>query len=109
MIYSNRLVTLHLKMATRLVFASRWTEKRHHSTFVYLSVIKWVNAITFLKVVLCGFTDKSIFSGFIPMMQFVEKHHNLNLKAPILSFCNLSSIIFMLINQSIKYRLIIMC
>ena len=31
---------LHLKMATRLVFAGRWTEKRHHSTFVCLSTIK---------------------------------------------------------------------
>ena len=78
MIYSNRLVTLHLKMATRLVFAGRWTEKRHHSTctFVCLSIIKLFNAITFLKAVLCGYTGKSIFRGFIPTMQFVEKQHN---------------------------------
>ena len=47
MIYLNRLVTLHDKMATQLVFAGRWTEKRHHSTFVCMGVIKYFNAITF--------------------------------------------------------------
>ena len=68
-------------MATRLVFAGKWIDKRHHSTFVCLSIIKYFNAITFL---LCGYTGKSIFSGFIPTMQFVEKQHNLTLKALIL-------------------------
>ena len=40
MIYSNRLVTLLLKMATWLVFAGRWTEKRLHSAFVYFCIVK---------------------------------------------------------------------
>ena len=81
MIYSNRLVTLHLTMATRLVFSVRWTEKRHHSTFLCLSIIKLFNATTFLKAILCGYTGKGIFSGFIPTMQFIEKQHNITLKA----------------------------
>ena len=34
-------------MATRLVFAGRWTEKRHHFTFVCMSIMKKFNAITF--------------------------------------------------------------
>ena len=84
MIYSNRLVTFHLKMATRLVFVGRRTEKRHHSTFLCLSIIKQFNAITFLKAVLCGYTGKSIFNGFIPTIQFIEKQHILTLKALIL-------------------------
>ena len=71
-------------MATRLVFAGRWTEKRHHSTFLCLSIIKQFNAITFLKAVLCGYTGKSIFSCFIVTMQFIEKQHNLTLKVLIL-------------------------
>ena len=70
-------------MATRLVFAGRWTEK-HHSTFVCLCLIKKFNATTFLKAVLCGYTGKYIFSGFIPKMQFVVKQHNLTLTALIL-------------------------
>ena len=55
MIYSNSHVTLHLKMkmAIQLVFAGRWTEKRHHCTFVCMSIIKYFNAITFKKAVLC--------------------------------------------------------
>ena len=68
-------------MATRLDFASRWTD----STFLCLNIFKKFNAITFLKAVLCGYTDKSIFSGFIPTIQFIEKQHNLTLKALILS------------------------
>ena len=64
----KRLVTLHLNMATRLVFAGRWTEKRHHSE----------------QSLLCGYTGKSIFSGYIPTMQFVEKLHNSTLKARVL-------------------------
>ena len=71
-------------METRQVFAGRWTEKRHHSTFVCMSIIKYFNAITFKKAVLCRCTGKSIFSGFIPTMQFNEKQHNLTLKTLIL-------------------------
>ena len=89
MIYSNRLVTLHLKMATLLVFAGRWAEKRYHCTCVCtcMGIMKQFNAITlFLKscTVLCVCTGKSIFSGFILTMQFIEKQHNLTLKALIL-------------------------
>ena len=36
--YSN--IQIYLKMATRLDFAGRWTEKRHHSTFVCRNIIK---------------------------------------------------------------------
>ena len=64
-------------MATQRVFTGRWTEKRHHSTFVCLS-------ITFIKAVLCVCYGKGIFIGFIATMQFVEKQHNLTLKALIL-------------------------
>ena len=39
----------------------------------------------FLKAVLCGCIGKIIFSGFIPTMQFIEKQHNVTLKALILS------------------------
>ena len=83
MIYSNRLLTLHLKMATRRAFASRWTEKRYHCTFncVY-GYNKVVQCNYMLKS--CGCTGKSTFNGFIPTMQFVEKQHNLTLKALIL-------------------------
>ena len=48
-------MTLHLKMATPLVL----TEKRPRSTFVCLSIIKKLNAITFLKAM-----EKS--SSYIP-------------------------------------------
>ena len=71
-------------MATRLVFAGRWTEKHYHSTFVCLFIIKKFSAITFLKAALCGYTGKSIFIFFNSSMQFVEKQHNLTLKALIL-------------------------
>ena len=37
-IYSNGLVTLYLKIATRRVIAGKWTEK--HCTFVCMSMIK---------------------------------------------------------------------
>ena len=40
--------------------------------------------MTFSKALLCGCTVKSIYSGFIETMQFVEKQHNLTLKALIL-------------------------
>ena len=49
-----------LKMATRLVFAGRWTEKRYHSKFVSMSKIKYYNTMTFSKDILCGCTGKSI-------------------------------------------------
>ena len=42
--------------------------------------------MTILKAILCGSTGKSIFSGFIPTMQFVEKQHNLRLEALLLLF-----------------------
>ena len=38
----------------------------------------------FSKAMLCGFTGKRIISGFTQTMQFVEKQHNLTLKALIL-------------------------
>ena len=64
-------------MATWLVFAGRWTEKRYHCKFVCMRCIKLHSAMTFSKASLCGCTGKSIFSSFIPTMQFVEKQHNL--------------------------------
>ena len=71
-------------MATQIIFAGCWTEKRHNFTFVCMIIIKKFNAITLLKAVLCGCTDKSIFSVFILTMQFFEKMHNSTLKALIL-------------------------
>ena len=40
--------------------------------------------MTFSKAIQCGCTGKSIYSGFIQTMQFVEKQHTLTLKALIL-------------------------
>ena len=42
------------------------------------------NAIATLKAILCGCTGKRIFIGFIQTMHFVEKQHNLTLKALII-------------------------
>ena len=39
----------------------------------------------FFNAILCRYTGKRIFSGFIQTMQIVEKHHNLTLRALILS------------------------
>ena len=36
-----------INMAKRLVFAGRWTKKRHHCTFVCMSITKLFKAITF--------------------------------------------------------------
>ena len=74
-------------MTTRLIFACRWTEKGNHFTFVCMSILKLFNAITFLKAVLCICTGKSTFNGLIQTMQFVEKQHNLTLKAPLILYC----------------------
>ena len=41
--------------------------------------------MTFSKAILCRYTGKRILSGFIQTMQIVEKHHNLTLRALILS------------------------
>ena len=61
-------------MATRLVFAGRWTEKQLY----YVDVL--------IKYLLC----------FIQTMQFVEKQHNLMLKALILChICHEIAIEFM--------------
>ena len=40
--------------------------------------------MTSQKAKLCGCSCRSIFSGFIQTMQFIEKQHNLTLKALIL-------------------------
>ena len=40
-----------------------------------------MHSITFQKAVLCGCTGKSIFSAFVPTMQFFEKQQDLTLKA----------------------------
>ena len=90
MIYSNRLVVLHIKMATRLVFAGRWTEKRRHCTFVFMGIIQYQNAITCLKALLCGCTCKNIFRVSIQPMQFVGKQHNLTLKETLKALIVLS-------------------
>ena len=74
-IYSSRIVTLHLKMATLLIFAGRWTEKGHHFAYVSMSIIKQFNAITFQKFALCGCNGKSIFSGFILTLKLGQKQH----------------------------------
>ena len=71
-------------MATQLVFVCRLTEKGYHCTFVFMSTIKYYNAIATLKTILCGCTGKRIFIGFIQTMHFVEKQHNLTLKALII-------------------------
>ena len=84
MIYSNRLLTLHLKMATRLVVAGKWTDIRYHCKFVCMNKIKLIQSNDIFEHYTMLRYDKSIFSGFIQMMQFVEKQHNLTLKALIL-------------------------
>ena len=54
-----------------------------------MNIIKLFNASTFQKAELCGCTGKSIFSGFIPTMQFLEKQHNSTLKALFLMCKNI--------------------
>ena len=57
-----------------------------NTSILHVSIIKQFNAITFFKAVLCGCIDKSIFSGFIPTMQFIEKQHHLTFNTFILLF-----------------------
>ena len=61
MIYSNRLVTSHLKMGT-VVFAGISTEKCHF-TFVCMSIMSSMQ-LYFNKAVLYGLTGKKSFQLF---------------------------------------------
>ena len=67
-------------MATRLVFASKWTEKRYHCKFECISKIKLYYVDILAKVFKVGFFRK---------MQFVEKQHTLTLKALIPYYQNI--------------------
>ena len=82
MIYSNILVTLHLKMATRLVVAGRWTEKRHHSTFVCLCIISSSMQLHFQKLfyvdILAKVSSVVNVKGTDPLMIACEKQLNEN-------------------------------
>ena len=79
MIYSNSLVTLHYKIATRRNLQG---DGLRNGIIVRL-YIWYYKVVQYNDILNCGYTctGKNVFSGFIQTMQFVE---NLALKALII-------------------------